>query len=156
MPPDAARNAGRIWPMFSLTLVIALSPALVHANCPISDFDQQFASAGAVFLGRAIKQEVVDAPRKSESNDRMTETTFAIEDQWKGIGTTIRVRTCSWSVGGLNLTCGEDFHFEVGNTYLVFASGNPLETGGCTPTANLDRAAAILTWLAGKPHKKIG
>ena len=135
--------------------IVALS-ALLRADCPNVDLDQQFASADAVFVGRVIGQEVVNSPRRPKPHDRMTETTFTVEDLWKGNGTTVRVRTCSWSVEGVNLTCSEDFHFQIRDTYIVFASGTPLETSGCSATARLDKAETVLKWLAGKPHHKIG
>jgi hypothetical protein len=146
------REGGRM-KLFILTLVIALSPVHVRADCPIVNFDTEFANAAAIFEGRAIKQEVVTTTR----GGRVTETTLDVEQLWKGLSDrTVRVQTCSWALPNAGLVCSEDFHFTVGETYLVFASGQPLETSGCRPTERVDRADKQLQWLSNKPHWKIG
>ena len=138
--------------LFIFTLVVALSPVHVRAECTIVNFDTQFADAAAVFVGRAVQQEVV----MSKRGERVTETTLDVEDVWKGVSERIvRMQTCGWALPNAGLVCSEDFHFTVGDTYLVFASGQPLETSRCQPTERMDRADKQLQWLSNKPHWKI-
>jgi len=87
---------------------------------------------------------------------RATETTFHVEELWKGRPTaTLRILNCGWQDVDETATCS-DFQFVVGSRYVVFAAGDPLETNECLPTGLVDRAEATLQWLAGKPHKKVG
>jgi hypothetical protein len=132
-------------------LSLTLTSASVRALCGKLTLEEQFARSTAVFVGRATAQELEtpESPR--------TVTTFAVEEVWKGASeTTLRVRACGPPVrlsNGDDVICGaEAFHFAVGSTYLVFATGNPLRTNECQPTALVNRAGPTLQWLSGKPH----
>jgi hypothetical protein len=145
--------------MFIVVLLsgIAVSIAPARATCPGPlTLEEQFARNRSVFLGRAIGQQIV--PRTgSRQGTRATETTFEVEELWKGpSNATLRLQTCGWNDGSEALTCSEDFIFVVGSRYVVFAAGDPLKTSGCQPTALVDRAKETLQWLSGKPHKKAG
>jgi hypothetical protein len=145
--------------MFIVVLLsgIAISVAPARATCPGPlTLEDQFAGSRTVFVGRAIAQQIV--PRTDwPPRDRATETTFEVEEVWKGqTDTTLRLQTCGWNDGSEALTCSEDVIFVVGSRYVVFAAGDPLQTSGCQPTALVDRAGETLQWLSGKPHKRAG
>ena len=125
----------------------------VRASCPATTLENQFMSSAAVFVGRATNQQVV--PATHNPSERVTETTFEVEDRWKGPSeTTVRIQTCGWTLGNESVTCSEGFRFSVGDRYLVFAAGQPLETSACVSTERVDRAERTLQWLSDKPHKK--
>jgi hypothetical protein len=141
--------------MFMVVVVswIGVSVVPTRADCPFVTLEDQFARSQAVFIGRAIAQQIV--PINARSGTRATETTFAIEQLWKGRVNpkTLRVRTCSWNDGNNAVTCGESLTIVVGSRYIVFAIGDPLETSQCQPTALAERAEKTLQWLSGKPRK---
>lgn len=133
---------------------IGVSVVPTRAMCPGPlTLEDQFARSQTVFVGRAIAQQIV--PTGSRSGTRATETTFQVEEIWKGQSNakTLRVQTCGWNDGSEAMTCSEGFTFVVGSRYVVFAGGDPLETSQCQPTGLVDRARGTLQWLSGKPRK---
>ena len=132
-----------------------VATARVHAECgAMMSLDEQFAMSQAVFVGRAIGQEIVS--NQSRPGSRETQTTFEVEEIWKGTADSARrVRTCGWTDGTLMTTCSEGFTFIVGSRYVVFATGDPLETSQCFATALVDRAEKTLLWLSEKPRKRL-
>ena len=121
----------------------------VKASCPSAPLESHFSGSTAIFVGRAIAQQVVSAT--GGGNERVTETTFEVEDRWKGAAEpTVRVQTCGWTVGNDTVTCSSSFQFAIGEEYVVFAIGQPLATSSCQPNARLDRAEKTLQWLSGK------
>src|SRR6476620_5716928 len=102
----------------------------VRAECPYYALETAFMTSNAVFVGRATNQQVVVATHPPP--DRVTETTFEVEDEWKGNSNrTVRIQTCGWTLGNETVTCSEDVRFVVGERYVAFAVGEPLETSGC-------------------------
>ena len=139
--------------MRSVLLSAVSSVVNLGATCPVTTLEDQFAASAAVFVGQATAQQVVVTAR----GDNATETTFEVRDVWKGTADQrVRVRTCGWALPNSGMTCSEDVRFVVGEIYLVFAVGQPLETSQCQPTERVDRAEKPLQWLSTKPHKKIG
>jgi hypothetical protein len=135
------------------SFAMAHSVILANAECATLAIDDEFNRSTAVFVGRAITQSVPMTPTLSWS--RATETTFEVEDVWKGKPEkTIRIRTCGGTVGEESVTCGEGCHFVMGSRYVVFAEGQPLVTDTCHHTALAERAAETLQWLSKKPRKK--
>jgi hypothetical protein len=135
------------------SFAIARSVLPAHAECATLAIDEEFKRSTAVFVGRAIAQSVATMPTLSWP--RATETTFEVEEVWKGKSDkTIRVRTCGGTVGEESITCGEAFHFVIGSRYVVFAEGQPLVTDTCHHTALAARAAKTLQWLSKEPRKK--
>ena len=134
--------------------VTAMFSATARASCPATTLESQFTSSAAVFLGRATNQHVVTATRGP--SDRVTETTFEVQERWKGASKTIvQVQTCGWTLGDKSVTCSDAVRFVIGERYLVFAAGQPLETSDCQPTERLDRADRTLQWLSDKPRLRI-
>ena len=155
-----AASQNRVTAMKLVIVVIALGTSAVHvrAECVTVTIENQFAYTQTIFIGTAIKQDVIPRPGVDGTlGAQLTETTFAVEDVWKGRTDPIaRVRTCGWTVGDQKLTCPDDgLEFAIGERYLVFAGGNPLTAHGCSATAHIDWAGTALNWLMTKPHKKI-
>lgn len=135
------------------SIAIARSVTPTAATCAILSIDDEFKGSRAVFVGRAIAQSVGTAAPASWS--RVTETTFEVEDVWKGgSGKIVRIRTCGGTVGKQSVVCPEAFHFIVGLRYVVFAEGQQLITDICHRTARVDRAKETLEWLSNKPLQK--
>jgi len=139
-----------------LTFIVLLFSWIgdIRAECagPLI-LEDSFAYNGTVFVGRAIAQEIVSRTGARDGT-WATETTFEVEELWKGqTNTTLRVQNCGWHDGNEAMTCSEDFTFVVGFRYVVFAAGDPLQTNSCGPTALVDRAAKTLQWLFDKPRK---
>lgn len=148
-------NAHR-WIFLGLCLSgIAMTVAPAGASCPRPPtLEERFAETPTVFVGRAIAQQVVPWPGRP-AGTRATETTFHVEELWKGQPTaTLRILNCGWQDVDETATCS-DFQFVVGSRYVVFAAGDPLETNECLPTGLVDRAEATLQWLARKPHTRV-
>ena len=133
-----------------LCLTVVFSVPL-RASCPATTLESQFSNSAAIFVGRAIAQQVVSST--GSANERVTETTFEVGDRWKGAAEkTVRVHTCGWTVGNDTVTCSGDVRFAIGEQYVVFAVGQPLMTSACLPNARMDRAERVLQWLSGKPR----
>jgi hypothetical protein len=83
-----------------------------------------------------------------------TLTIFAVEEMWKGTAdTTITIQTCGGARGnGLVYSCEESVRFQVGERYLVFATGKRVQANGCSLTALIERSQPALQWLADKPR----
>ena len=135
------------------SFAIARSVIPASAVCATLSLDDEFKRSTAVFVGRVIAQSVATTPTLSWP--RATETTFEVEQVWKGDSQkTVRIRTCGGTVGEESITCGEASHFSVGSRYVVFAEGQPLVTDTCHHTALSERAAETLQWLSKKSRKK--
>jgi hypothetical protein len=115
--------------------------------------EEQFARSQAVFVGRAIAQRIV--PITSRDGERATETTFEVEELWKGEAKskTLRVLICTWNDGFRAVTCEGPLIFTIGARYVVFASGDPLWATGCDPADLVYRAQETMHFLSGKPRK---
>lgn len=114
-------------------LCVLLTPAKELSACVCNErgtVAEEFRAAQVVFLGRVIALEVRSWV-VAGSTEEGTVATFAIERRWKGSPKrTIRIRTCGTQV--MICTCGIDFR--LGERYVVFAGGSPLETGECDAT----------------------
>ena len=142
--------------LFLLAIWLALASAPLRAVCAKATLEQQFISSTVVFVGRATAQQSAARTRVVNTvavEEIDTVTTFAVEDVWKGVpATEMHVTTCGGRLADRAVLCSESFRFGVGSTYLVFASGEPLETNACVPTALLERAGQTLEWLAKQPR----
>jgi hypothetical protein len=112
-----------------------------------------------VFVGKATSQRAVASP---SGERRVGQTTFEIEELWKGQPpdrNSIAVHTCSYTdaTTGDGLLCSDEPRFTVGSRYVVFATGNPLVATGCggSGSARIDLAEAALQWLATKPSTQV-
>jgi hypothetical protein len=141
--------------LFGITLTSVPLKAICVTTTPDEHvaLAEEFTKSAVVFVGRAITQEVETATEVIVPPDTIhrwtrTITTFEVEEVWKGpSGKTVRVRTC-----GVGKSCSVTFEFQIGSRYLVFASGEPLQTSRCNSTALVERAGRTLEWLADKPR----
>ena len=132
---------------------LLVAPTLATCPGPLT-LEEQFARSQVVFIGRAVAQQIVVTD--SSRGTRATETTFEVEEFWKGESkANVRVQTCGWHDEREAMTCSEAFTFVPGARSVVFAAGNPLETSLCHPTALADRAEATLTFLSAKSSRLI-
>ena len=142
-----------------LAVWFGLASVSVRASCRKMTLEEQFALSTVVFVGRATAQEaeahtrVLGTTTTFTREEISTVTTFTLEEMWKGASATeLRVETCGGRLGDKGFACSESFTFQIGSTYLVFASGDPLQTSACVPTALLERASATLEWLTKQPR----
>jgi hypothetical protein len=134
---------------------IAASSVSVAASCPFLTLDEQFAQSAVVFVGRSTGQRVVAA--LGIPGGRATETTFRVEDVWKGTLTKAwSTRTCGFaSAVGPALTCSDSVRFDVGARYVVFSTGDTVDATACMTNERVENAGKVLQWLSAKPHRKI-
>ncbi|HEX2465496.1 MAG TPA: hypothetical protein VHR17_12810 [Thermoanaerobaculia bacterium] len=102
----------------------------------MSVIEQSIEQSEAIFLGRAIRVEWVDdAPSREFGPGYLVAVTFEVERQWKGFpGKAITVFTAKDGPA-----CGR--RYDVGNTYLVYASTRG--TGEKLVTSLCDRGAIV-------------
>jgi hypothetical protein len=134
-------------------LAIARSPMPTHAACAALTLSEDFKRSTAVIVGRAVAQSVATTPTLTWP--RATETTFDVEQVWKGpVDKSLQIRTCGGTVGREEMICNEAFLFVVGSRYVVFGEGQPLVTSACRHTELMSTAEETLTWLSSKPLKR--
>jgi len=112
-------------------------------------------TASAVFLGEAVAREYKEVqptdPEGPVSGQVLT-VRFRVERWWKGSGIdeVILYTTEIKRPGGLTERMAEDFEFQVGKRYIVYALGpeNHLHTSECQRTAKVEQA--------GEDLKKLG
>jgi hypothetical protein len=145
-----------------MVVAFGLASVPVRALCRKMMLEEQYAGSAVVFVGRATAQEaeartrVLGTTTKFTREEINTATTFTVEEMWKGApAPEVRVATCGGVLGDRHQACDPSFTFRIGSSYLVFASGEPLQSSECVPTALLERASDTLEWLAKKPRTKI-
>ena len=127
---------------------IATSPGPVQARSCVAPepIEVEFKRSAAVFRGRVTSLNVVRG-RGGES-DLQTVATFDVQQWWKGgRSKTVEVRSCGGSEGNKEVICTHGFQFELGASYVVFATRQPLETSICLRTDTVERSANTLRWL---------
>jgi hypothetical protein len=105
-------HANRLMFIVLVLSAIGVSVVPTRAMCPGPlPLEVQFAGSQTVFVGRAIAQRIV--PTGSSAGTRATETTFEVEELWKGQANamTLRVQTCGWNDGSFAVTCSEGLGF---------------------------------------------
>lgn len=123
----------------------ALAPTTLSmlAQCVMfSDPAEMYRSSSEVFSGVVLETE----PTGIDGAHVPVEiATVRVQEQWKGrTATTVRVATT-------------DRRFQINNSYLFFASGEPLSTSLlCRWTEPSDASAAKLRWLGSLPAREVG
>lgn len=116
-------------------VVIACTARPVGA-CTCAEFGSlanEYHHSRAVFVGRIVSIEISSKVIKGETIENMI-ATFVVERRWKGPSVRrLRVQTCGTQA--LVCTCG--FDFELGERYVIFADGKPLNTSDCNSNAIL-------------------
>jgi hypothetical protein len=86
--------------------------------------------ADSVFAGEVVALELLET-KVGDAVLRDMVATFRVSRRWKGVqGDRVKVKTC----GTQTEICSCGVAFELGKRFVVFASGEPLVTGGCTRT----------------------
>jgi hypothetical protein len=119
--------------LYLLCIIAILCAARPVGACTCSDLGSladEYRHSSAVFVGR-----IVSLKNSSKVIDGVTVenmiATFDVGRRWKGPTVRrLRVQTCGTQK--LVCTCGVDF--QLGQRYLIFADGNPLQTSSCNRT----------------------
>lgn len=141
----------------------ALAPAAFGCSCmPEPTVERARKEASAVFSGRyvgaeyrkGIVNELAEMMQETEGAKQGYEVLvlkFEVGRWWKGgpAREVILVSQQTRAADGTETVSMCDFHFEQGESYLVYAYGSKggLETGSCTRTKKLKRAAKDLKAL---------
>jgi hypothetical protein len=130
--------------LFAIGVVLlAPRPGLACVCTDTGSVADEWRASGAVFLGRIVGLSIEAVKLEDIMAERMR-ASFKVERRWKGPkGPTIDVWTCGDQVEVC--TCGVDFN--LGERYVVFASGKPLGTGSCDRTRVLSAAESIVAEL---------
>ena len=127
----------------AVLLMGLVQPAASCVCVEMGDLPAIVRDSSAVFLGRVVAFRIV-AKRVQGTLQEDTEVTFAVDRRWKGATRrSVKVRTC----GTERIVCTCGAHFELGYSYVVFASGNPLETTSCHPNEQFEGAEDLITRL---------
>ena len=139
-------------------ILFCCATAPLDALCRAMTLDEHLAGSRVVVVGRAIEQSVdtpVDPMTGKPLTPWYTLTTFVVEEMWKGSPQkTVTIRNCGASNGQWGFSCDDgQFTFHVGTRYLIFATGEPLETSACQPIGPVGPMESrptrdALQWLA--------
>jgi hypothetical protein len=126
------RRAGTVIAL--AVLIESAVPAATRAQCIMFGSPEvAFAESRAVFTGTVLRTEPTGARGEHQI---VNIATFRVERTWKGDP-------------GREARVGADRQFEVGQRYVVFATGEPLTTSLlCRWAEPVDQAGAKLDWLA--------
>lgn len=123
-----------------VAVVCAARPAAACACADLGSLADEYRRSGAVFVGRIVSVEISTRVHEGHRVENMI-ATFYVERRWKGPhARRLRVRTCGTQTQVC--TCGADF--QLGQRYVVFAEGKPLETSSCNRTTVADAAGEDL------------
>lgn len=122
---------------------------------------EEFKIATAVFSGKVISEEyrrVTLPPGDQREGSEVLIVKLSVDRYWKGNGDSeVEMYTTVTKLpGGLIQSYAEDFHFELGEYYLIYAYGPPdkLRTDVCKRTAKVEQAKEDLRKLGkGKVPK---
>jgi len=132
----AARGVDMILRLFLLCIFALLCAARPASACVCADLgslSDEYHHSSAVFVGRIVSLEISSQVINGEKFEN-TIATFNVERRWKGPTVRrLRVQTCGTQA--LVCTCG--FNFQLGQRYVVFADGRPLQTSSCNRTTDL-------------------
>jgi hypothetical protein len=108
-------------------IVATMCAARPVAACTCADLGplaDEYHHSSAVFVGRIVSIEISSKIIEGERVENMI-ATFAVERRWKGPSIRrLRVQTC----GTQTLVCTCGVGFQLGQRYVVFAEGKPLQT----------------------------
>jgi hypothetical protein len=115
-------------------------------------FEVEYRRSAAVFSGRVQALKVVRV--HDGAFGLVTVATFEVQNWWKGGRSKfVDVRSCGGIEGDVEIICTHGFEFELGVSYVVFATGRPLETSLCLRTNTVEKSADVLKWLHSRNPK---
>jgi len=119
-----------------IAIVCAARPASACVCADLGSLADEYHRSSAVFVGRIVSLEITSKLIGGDRIENMV-ATFAVERRWKGPSVRrLRVQTC----GTQTLVCDCGVDFQLGQRYVVFAEGKPLQTSSCNRTAIADAA----------------
>lgn len=122
--------------LFLLCIVAVICAARPVSACTCADLGSladEYRHSRAVFVGRIVSLEISTKVIEGQRFENMI-ATFEVERRWKGPTVRrLRVQTCGTQTEVC--TCG--FDFQLGQRYVVFAEGKPLQTSSCNRNAIL-------------------
>ena len=125
------------WRLCLVCIFAILCTARSVDACACADLGSiadEYHKSSAVFIGRIVAIEISTRVYKGDKIEKMV-ATFEVEQRWKGPSLRrLRVQTCGTQT--FVCTCGADF--QLGQRYVVFAEGKPLETSSCNRTTVAD------------------
>jgi hypothetical protein len=114
-------------------IVIIVCTARPVGACTCADsgsLNDEYHHSSAVFVGRIVSLEISSKVIGGVTIENMI-AIFDVQRRWKGPSVRrLRVQTCGTQT--LVCTCGVDF--QLGQRYVVFAEGKPLQTSSCNRT----------------------
>ena len=118
----------RSWILACILATIWIARPVAACTCSdLGSVAEEYRQSSAVFVGRIVSMEVSSKIIKGERVESMI-ATFVVERRWKGSSfRRLRVQTCGTQT--MVCTCGADFR--LGQRYVVFAGGKPLQTSSC-------------------------
>lgn len=151
------------WKSFFLATILLLFNislnATVECNARLSVADE-FKRVSAVFAGEAVAEEYRDITFGKEAGAKVLVVKFKVEKWWKG-GETEEVylyTSIRKFPDGSTRKFGENFHFNKGESYLVYAYDfeDKLRTSQCRRTKTLAKAEEDMRELGegSEPTKK--
>ena len=123
-----------------VVILCAARPAGACVCADLGSLADEYRRSSAVFVGRIVSLEISTKVIEGDRIENMV-ATFDVERRWKGPSVRrLRVQTCGTQM--LVCTCGVDF--QLGQRYVVFAEGKPLQTSSCNRTTITDTAGEDL------------
>lgn len=123
-----------------VAIVCAARPVHACVCADLGSLADEYQRSSAVFVGRIVSIEIATKVVDGHRIESMV-ATFDVERRWKGPSARrLRVQTCGTQM--LVCTCGVDF--QLGQRYVVFAEGKPLQTSSCNRTTLADTAGEDL------------
>ena len=134
-----------------VAILCAARPASACVCADLGSLADEYRRSSAAFVGRIVSLEISTKVVEGHRIENMV-ATFEVERRWKGPSVRrLRVQTCGTQM--LVCTCGVDF--QLGQRYIVFAEGKPLQTSSCNRTTIADAAGEdLLKDLDGVAKRK--
>ena len=155
--------------MKSVIFLASFASLLIQNNVAIANrcfmhgsVKEEFKIATAVFSGKVVSEEyrpVTSSAGDQPEGSEVLTVKLSVDRYWKGnVGDEVDMYTTVTKLpGGLIQSYAEDFHFELGEEYLIYAFGpsDKLRTNVCKRTAKIERAKDDLRELGeGKIPEK--
>jgi hypothetical protein len=149
------------WVTLAIALVMACGQATASCigfaptpgeNDPLrAEIKWEVSLSAAVFTGTVTAMEYIPVRREFVGERQMLAITLAADVWWKGEESReVRLDTDTYKLDGGYTTSGaEEFHYEVGRKYLVYAykSRDGLQANSCTRTKPIESAASDIEVL---------
>ena len=137
-------------------LCMAASGVSVQArSCAAPEpLEVEYRHSSAVFSGHVKSLKVVRGG--GGEFDLQTVATFDVQRWWKGgRSKSVEVRSCGGNDGDKEIICTHGFEFELGVSYVVFATRRPLETSICLRTNTISRNQPTFSggWSRSSPSR---